>query len=252
MKTFALYNIKGGVGKTTSCVNLAYLAAKEGHKTLLWDIDPQSAASYFVEKPQSTSESIKALFEKKEDISTLIQATKYPNLDFISGDLENRHIDLILDDLKKSKSRLKKLLSTIKKEYDYVFIDCPPALTLLSENLFKAANYVLLPMIPTTLSERTYYQVMAFFEKNGYDQRKIVPFFTLVDSRKNVHNQTIDSFREAKLKLMRSTIPYSALIEKMGIEKAPVHQFSPRSKASISYRSLWQELKWYKKLKPIY
>ena len=253
MKTFALYNLKGGVGKTTSCVNLAYLAAKEGHKTLLWDIDPQSAASYFLESAKTyNAKTIKELFQQKEAIRDLIQPSKYPQLDLIPGNISNRHIDLILDDLSKSKNQIKKLLSVIKREYDYVFIDCPPALTLLSENIFKTADYLLMPMIPTTLCERTYQQLVAFFVKNKYDQRKIVPFFTLVDVRKHIHNQTIANFRAAKLKQLRSFIPYSAIIEKMGIERAPLHHFAATSSASISYRSLWQELKWYRKLKPVF
>lgn len=253
MKTFALYNLKGGVGKTTSCVNLAYLSALEGHKTLLWDIDPQSAASYFLETNDTfENKGIRGLLKQREEIHELIQPTKYNNLDLIPGDISNRHIDLVLDDLKKSKSRLKKLLSAIKNDYDYVFIDCPPALTLLSENVFRTADYVLMPMIPTTLCERTYQQLVGFFAKNNYDQRKIVPFFTLVDARKHIHNQTIADFRAAKLKQMRSIIPYSAIIEKMGIERAPLHHFANSSNASISYRSLWQELKWYRKLKPVF
>lgn len=250
MKSFALYNLKGGVGKTTSCVNLAYLAASEGHKTLLWDLDPQSAASFYLRKNSSNGKLIQKLKQKKESIENIIQPTTYNNLFIIPGSLENRYTDAVLQDLKKSKTRLKKLLATIRRDFDYVFIDCPPALSLTAENVFRAADYVLLPMVPSTLSERTYNQVMDFFNHNDYDIRKIVPFFTLVDRRRNLHKDTIARFREDKRKLMRSQIPNSSMVEKMGTKMAPVHQFSPRSTAASAYRDLWQELKWFRKLKP--
>ena len=137
----------------------------------------------------------------------------------------------------------------LKKEFDYIFVDCPPSLSLTSENAFRAADFILLPTIPTTLSERTYEQIVHFFETNGYDTRKVVPFFTLVDQRRNLHKNTMERFRADKRKLLRSVIPYSSAVEKMGEQLAPVHTFSARSAASGAYRDLWQELKWFKKLK---
>ena len=252
MKVFALYNLKGGVGKTTSCVNLAYLAAKEGHRVLIWDLDPQCATSFFLEDGlQHTHEVRNLVAAKNRDATHLIRSTKYRNLDLIPGSLHNRHLDRALDELKKSKTHFQKLLKSLRSSYDYLFFDCPPALTLLSENIFRSAHFVLLPMIPSVLSERTYRQVHRFFEQENYDRRKIVPFFTLVDGRKKIHKSTIDLFRSEKRKLLRATIPYSAVVEKMGIEQAPLPQFSPRSNACYSYRNLWQELKWFRKLKPL-
>jgi cellulose biosynthesis protein BcsQ len=249
MIAFALYNLKGGVGKTTSCVNLAYLAAKEGHRVLVWDIDPQSSATFYLRKSEGLNGKANKLWEDPDQFSHLVEATDYENLFIIRGDLRNRNMDVMLSDLEKSKSQFKKMLKTIKNQFDYVFIDCPPVLGLLAENVFRSAHFVLLPLIPTTLSERALSQVNQFFVDHAYDTRKIVPFFTQVDSRKKLHKEIISSFKDKRLKHLRSSIPYSSTVEKMGINQAPIHSFSPSSIPSQAYRNLWQELKWLRKLK---
>ncbi len=251
MIAFALYNLKGGVGKTTSCVNLAYLSAREGYRTLVWDIDPQCAASFYLKRAGGLNGKADEMFENTDDFQDLIEPTDHENLSIIRGDIRNRNMDLILADLNKSKSRFKKLLKTIKTQFDYVFIDCPPVLGLMAENVFRSSNFVLLPLIPTTLSERSYHQVVAFFQSKSYDTRKIVPFFTQVDGRKKLHKEVIGYFKEHRLKHLRSSIPQSSVIERMGINQSPVHIYSPDSQPSMAYRNLWQELKWMRKLKRI-
>lgn len=251
MITFALYNLKGGVGKTTSCVNLAYLAAQEGHKTLVWDLDPQSASTFYLKSENNSNGQVLHALESTKQFPDLVRATPYHNLFLINGSIDNRHMEFHLDGMKKSRARIKKAVSTVKKQFDYVFIDCPPTISLLAENVFKSVNYVLLPLLPSPLSERSYHQVYRFFEAHGHDTRKIVPFFTLVDRRRNMHKETIAAFRESKRKLMRSFIPQSAILERMGVQQAPVHTFSPYSKSSMSYRNLWQELKMMRKLKKL-
>ena len=119
----------------------------------------------------------------------------------------------------------------------------------MAENIFRSAHFILFPLIPTTLSERTYYQVLEFFKEKTYDTRKIVPFFTQVDQRKKLHKEMIQSFKELQLKHCRSTIPHSSIVEKMGLYQQPVHLFSPNSSPAMAYRNLWQELKWMRKIK---
>ncbi|MFK7935718.1 MAG: ParA family protein [Saprospiraceae bacterium] len=249
MKCFALYNLKGGVGKTTSCVNLAYFAARDGYKTLIIDLDPQGAASFYLQNDSSNGKLSRMITGDDSSLDSVIQPTAYDNLFLLPGSLDNRNIDILLNELTKSKTRVKKFVTSVKREFDYIFVDCPPSLSLTSENAFRAADYILLPTIPTTLSERTYEQIMTFFAESDYDARKILPFFTLVDSRRKMHQETMERFRADKRRLLRSTIPYSSVVEKMGEKRAPIHQFSKRSNATTAYRSLWQELKWFKKLK---
>lgn len=249
MISFALYSIKGGVGKTTSCVNLAHLAAKDGFSTLLWDLDPQSAATFYLGEKSSVNGSVKELLNKEETLPEFVRPSKYKNLSYIPGHLKNRHSDVLLSDLKGSKKQFKKIIGSVKSNFDYLFLDCPPTLNLLAENLFKAADFILVPIVPSALSERTYDQLMAFFVKENLDLRKIVPFFSLVDLRRSIHLKTMEAFRANKPKILNNKIPNLSLFEKMGEEQAPVSAFSYNSRASYAYRSLWQELKSMQKLK---
>jgi len=249
MISFALYSIKGGVGKTTSCVNLAHLAARDGFKTLLWDLDPQSAATFYLGEKSSVNGSIQELLHKEEILSDYIQPSQYNNLFYIPGHQKNRNTELLLNDLKGPKKQFKKIINSVKSNFDYLFLDCPPTLNLLAESLFKSVHYILVPIVPSALSERTYEQLMSFFEENKLDKRKIVPFFNLVDLRRKLHLDTISNFRATKPKILKNKIPNLSDFEKMGEKNAPVSAFAYNSRASYAYRSLWQEVKTMQKLK---
>ena len=249
MIAFALYNLKGGVGKTSSAVNLAFLAAREGHRTLLWDLDPQGAASYFFNINNGLNGKVKKIWDKEAAFSKVICATAHPNLSIIPADLNNRKIEPLLHDLEQSKKRVQLLLKSIRKEFDFVFIDCPPTMTIIAENIFRAANFILLPLIPTPLSERTFEQVKSFFIKKDYDTRKIFPFFTMVDSRKRIHQDTIQKMQKESPRMLKTTIPNATIVEQMGVRQMPLHAFEPSCNVAMAYRNLWQEMKMLGKLK---
>ena len=249
MLTFALYNLKGGVGKTTTAVNLAALSAQEGNRTLLWDVDPQAASSFFFEKAGGMNGHTRDVLVGSQPIAGYIRPTSIAHLDIVPGDLGIRRLDALLDETEGKRSRFKALLKAIKQRYDYVFIDCPPTLNLVAENVFKSANFVLLPVIPSALTERTFQQVRSFFDEHDYDKRKLVPFFNLVDKRRRVHRDTQTAFRAAHDKCLRTAVPAAALIERMGSLRAPVSGFAPNSPITAAYRSLWMELKHMRKLK---
>jgi cellulose biosynthesis protein BcsQ len=243
MKTIALYNLKGGVGKTSACVNLAYCAARDGHKTLLWDMDPQSSATFYLDKKTKLKGGIEKLLKRKTKLEKVIKKTSYENLFIIPSELDNRDADQVLDDMKKSESRLKKVLKELGDNFDYLFIDAPPMITLLSENIFNSAHIIAFPMIPSTLSERTYHQVRDYFKSNDYKARKILPFFNMVDMRRNLHKETLTRFADNDYPTFETYIPASSTVEKMGIHQAPVPTFAPRSKPSSAYKALWKEIK---------
>ena len=249
MITFALYNLKGGVGKTTTAVNLAALSAQEGYRTLLWDVDPQAASSYFFQTEGGMNGHTRDVLVDGQAVDGYIRPTSQPHLDIIPGDLGTRRLDALLAEAKGKRSRFKQLLRDVEQRYDYVFLDCPPTLNLVAENVFKSANFVLLPIIPSALTERTFAQVQAFFDEHDYDARKLVPFFNLVDKRRRVHQDTLLSFRAAHDKCLRTAIPATALIERMGTQRAPVVRFGANSPLMTAYRSLWMELKQMRKLK---
>jgi cellulose biosynthesis protein BcsQ len=238
----ALYNLKGGVGKTASCVNLAYLAARDGYKTLLWDIDPQGSASFYFHGKLKLKGGIKKLLGGDDALEEAIVETDYKNLDLVSADLSAKSMDIIIDELKSSKKILKGVLHRLAKSYDFIFIDCPPGLSSLSENVFYAADIVLMPVIPTTLSIRTYQMVRDFFREKDIEGSKMMCFFTMVDLRKNMHLEIMEELIRDK-KFFENYIPYLSDIEKMGIHRAPVEEFARNSYAAKCYADLWTEIK---------
>ncbi len=242
MVTIALYNLKGGVGKTASCVNFAYLAAQDGYKTLLWDIDPQGSASFYYQSKPKHKGGIKKLIEKDADLEEAIMATDYENLDIIPADLSAKSFDVILEEMRSSKKRLKNILQPLNKAYEFVFIDCPPGLSVLSENIFNAADIVLMPVIPTTLSIRSYHMVKDYFKEKNIELPKMMCFLTMVDLRKNMHNEIMETLYKDK-KFFEHYIPYLSDVEKMGIHKAPVETYARGSYAAQCYSDLWTEIK---------
>ena len=162
MKVYATYNIKGGVGKTSTAVNLAYLAAASGRRTLLWDLDPQGAATYLFRVKPRVKGGGRGLVSGKRPVDDAVKATDFDNLDLLPADFSYRNMDLELDDAKKRTRRLDQLLSGVADDYDVVFLDCPPSVSLVSENVLRAADVLLVPLIPATLSLRTYAQLTRF------------------------------------------------------------------------------------------
>jgi chromosome partitioning protein len=244
VSTIALYHIKGGVGKTATAVNLSYLAAQDGDKTLLIDLDPQGSASFYFRVRPSKNLKSRLLLKGGNKVDKNIKGTDYENLDILPATLSYRKLDLRLNSLKKSKIRLKNVLQPFVKEYKFIFIDSPPNITLVSENIFNAASVILVPVIPTTLSILTYEKLFQFFKDQKLDQSKIIAVFSMVEKRKKMHREIMSEMLEQdKRNFLTSYIPYSADVENMGIYREPVVCFKQKSIASKSYQSLWSELK---------
>jgi cellulose biosynthesis protein BcsQ len=241
MIVIALYNLKGGVGKTASCVNFSYLAAKEGYKSLLWDIDPQGATSFYYKAKPKVNQGIKKLIAKDANLDAAIMATSYDYLDIIPADNSTKSFDIMVDEMKGNKNRLKNVLKQLEGEYEFVFIDCPPGFSALSENIFNAADIVLMPVIPTTLSVRTYHMVKDYFKEKELDIAKLMCFFTMTDLRKNMHNEIMEQLNKDK-RFFANYIPYLSDVEKMGVHKMPIEEFAKSSYAAKCYKELWTEI----------
>lgn len=242
MITVALYNLKGGVGKTASCVNFAYLAAKDGFKTLLWDIDPQGSTTFYYKVKPKDAQGIKKLISKDANLDNAILATEYENLEIIAADHSIKSFDIMVEEMKGQKNRLKGILKQLENEYDFVFIDCPPGFSALSENIFNAADIVLMPIIPTTLSIRTYNMVKDYFKEKDLDSSKLMCFFSMTDLRKNMHNLIMEELYKDK-KFFQNYIPYLSDVEKMGIHRQPIEEYARSSYAAKCYHELWTEIK---------
>jgi len=241
MKIFATYNIKGGVGKTATAVNLGYLAARDGYRVLLWDLDPQGAASFLFRIKPRVKGGGKALIEGRRSFDAAIKGTDFDRLDLLPADFTYRNLDLVLDSAKRPARKLASLLAPLKGEYDVIFLDCPPSISLLSESVLHAADLLLVPLIPTTLSVRTLDQLTAFV--GGFDGHRpdVLAFFSMMDRRKRLHNQIAQDLPFERPEFATTAIPALSVIEQMSVHRAPVSAFAPRSRAARMYSDLWQE-----------
>lgn len=245
MKIIASYNIKGGVGKTATAVNLAYLAAREGNRTLIWDLDPQGAATYYFRVKPKVKGGTKALVSGHRDLDDLVKGTDFENLDLLPADFSYRNMDLVLEDNKRPTKQLQKLLTPMAIAYDYVFLDCPPSISLVSENVFRASHALLVPMIPTTLSARTLAQLQDFLEgHDGLGKISLMPFFSMVDRRKNLHLHLMETLPESFPSFLKASIPYASEVERMGLNRMPLPAYAPATNPiARAYDALWEEVK---------
>ncbi len=243
MKILSFYNIKGGVGKTASSVNIAALASSEKKKVLLWDLDPQGAATYYFSLKPSASHWLKGVIKGKEDIHEFIQNTETDYLDVIPSDFSFRLLDIYFNDIKKSEKRFTKLFDGLKDEYDYVILDCPPGISLLSENILELSDLILAPTIPTPLSFRTYEQLTTFCETNKISTKKLVFFLSMVEIKKKIHLEHMEYFKKISDRFCKAYIPYRSVVEQMGVTRRPVTIQFPNDSTTLAYKLLWKEIK---------
>lgn len=242
MRIFATYNIKGGVGKTATAINLAYLSAAEGARTLVWDLDPQGAATFYFRVRPKVRGGGKKLIRGERELADLVRATDYRRLDLLPADFTYRHMDRELEGLEKPAKRLARLLQPLASEYDHVFLDCAPSISRLSTGIFVAADALLVPTIPTTLSLRTLRQLQRHLDRRGPKRLEVLPFFCMVDGRKKLHRRICDDTQGTHPPFLASRIPYSSLVEQMGPRRAPLHTYARRSSPARAYAALWREI----------
>lgn len=231
-KLIAVYSLKGGVGKTTVAVNLAAESAiRRGNKTLIWDLDPQSAASFILGHEPDRKARAKSVFERDVSPDRLIRKTAIAELDLLPADISLRGLDGLLATLGKKK-RLAKLVEGISSQYDRIFLDCPPGLTETSEQMMRAADIIIVPVIPSPLSQRALDDVVTHLKENHKGHAPLLPVFSMVDRRRTLHNAATS----AKPDWPR--IPMASAVEQMALHRAPVGSFAHRSPAGEAFHML--------------
>jgi cellulose biosynthesis protein BcsQ len=242
VRVIATYSIKGGVGKTSAAVNLAALAALEGRRTLLWDLDPQGAATYLLRVKPRVRGGAGKLVRGKSDVTRLVKGSDVEGLDLLPADFSYRHMDLALDGAKKPAQRLGSVLAPLADDYDLAFLDCPPSISLVSESVFETADALLVPLIPATLSLRTYDQLMDFVAAQVASPPRVIGFFSMVDRRRKLHRIAVETLPAERPGIAAAAIPSRSEVEMMGIHRAPLTVTSRRGAGTRAYAALWAEV----------
>lgn len=241
MTVLALYASKGGVGKTSAAVNLAWLSAAEGRRTLLWDLDPQGAATWLLGVKAKVKGGAAALVEGRRELSDVVRSTDVDGLDVVPSDATYRSMELELVDEKRPTRRLRRLLKPLSSDYDTIVLDCPPSVSLVSDNVLEAADVVAVPLVPSSLSVRTLDQLLA--DLDGVDRKpEVRAFLSMVDRRRGLHRTLVETLPQQRAEVLPVWIPAASVVEQMGERRAPVVATAPSSPAAQAYRELWAAL----------
>ena len=232
----AVYSAKGGVGKSTLAVNLAWASATlSRRKTLLWDLDAQGAASYILGQEPGTR-SARASITRDADVSGLIRPSTVPGISVLPADQSLRTLDYAFHDLGK-RNRLAKVAAHLEGDYDRIIIDCPPGLTDTSDQILRAADLVVVPVIPSALSQRSLDVIKDYVGKKKGPKVTLAPVFSMVDRRRALHQTELDKHKGWP------AIPMASAYEKMSDERKPIGELLPRSAPAVqAVADLWKRI----------
>jgi sporulation initiation inhibitor protein Soj len=246
-KIIAVTNQKGGVGKTTTSINVAYFLAKAGKKTLLVDFDPQgNATSGLGIDKQSLGATMSEVVMRQIDLANIVLPTEYKNLSIAPATphLANTEVELA-----QAEGRFIRLREALRKatEYDYIIIDSPPSLSLLTVNGMVAANYVLLPVQAEFYALEGLGQLLESMKliKKGLNPplELLGVLATMMDSRTTLSGQVHAEIKKYfPDKIFKSTIPRNIRLAEAPSHGAPVGAYDRFSKGSRAYKALAKEI----------
>lgn len=243
----ALYNIKGGVGKTTTTINFACMLAKQGLSVLLWDMDPQGGSSYFFNRENHNDNTHGKLFDRYITIYEVIHATDTYQIDVISND--SKFSDQFMNKASRitalnfiNHDLVKTTLEEVEDDYDVCLIDCSPGRFLLHDNIFNAADLILIPNIPAPLSVYCNTLLIEELQGKANTKNKLLSFFNMVQANKTLHKFYLDNRTEGTGHTLYNYIPFYTEIENISRKKESIFHQLKEFKTNIYYEKLWAEI----------
>ena len=239
-KIISVANQKGGVGKTTTTVNLATILAKKGKKVLLIDADPQGNATSGLGLDKDIEPSTYDILVNEVELEEAMQDTIIKNLKVCPANMNLAGAEVELVSMMSREQRLKEKVDIIKKKFDYVFIDCPPSLGLITLNAFTASNSVLIPVQCEYFALEGLGQLLNtinLVKKHLNKEIRIEgALLTMYDIRTNLSNQVVKEVKKYfENKVYKTVIPRNVRLSEAPSYGMPITEYDPRSKGAKSY-----------------
>lgn len=246
-KVIAIFNQKGGVGKTTTCMNLTTALSMDGYRVLIVDIDPQgNTTSGFGFSKNELENSIYDALIDGVDLREIILTTDYERLNILPSNIELAGSEIELAHIKNRETRLRKVLAPVKDFYDYIFIDCPPSLGLLTINALAAADSVLIPIQCEYYALEGVGQLISTISlvKKGLNPKLSIEgvLLTMYDGRTNLSLQVVEEVEDYfKGKVYQTKIPRNIRLAEAPSYGETIFEYDSRSKGSQAYKAFADE-----------
>ena len=246
-KIISVANQKGGVGKTTTTVNLSTILAKKGKKVLLIDTDPQGNATSGVGVEKTVSFSVYDVLVDDVEIENTLQLTEMKNLEVCPSNINVAGAEVQLVSKENREYKLKEKIQKIKDDYDYIIIDCPPSLGLVTLNAFTASDSVLIPIQCEYYALEGLGHLINRFNlvKNHLNKELVIEgaLLTMYDARTNLSNQVVKEVkRYFENKVYKTVIPRNVRLSEAPSYGMPITVYDPRSKGAKAYEKFAKEL----------
>ncbi|MEQ8745051.1 ParA family protein [Parasphingorhabdus sp.] len=234
MAVVAVYNSKGGVGKSTFAINLAWESAQQGHRTLLWELDEQGDSSWMLspdgwKKPTNANQ----FSLGSGNLFQQIHPSKFPGLSLLDGDPNIRSTENFLVAFSRQQ-QLSKLFAELEELFDVILLDCPPGFSEANRKVMLFTHLVVVPVIPSPLAVRGLTRIREFMTLHRGHHPPILPVFSMVDRRRKMHKLALDENQDWPI------IDMASEIEQMSHRKLPIGAFAPASRNGLAFSRLWR------------